>query len=272
MSRAAKWIERCLWVVGFVAIGSCIAVWIYARHEQAAGDRELDRRIHVHEQAPPASPAAPVRPVRGDLVGRLEIPRLAMKSVIFEGTDEDVLQRGVGHLPGSPLPGEGNVVVAGHRDTFFRPLRNIRPRDVITVTTDQGTRRYTVESTAIVNPEETGVLEDTSGSTLTLITCYPFRYIGHAPQRFVVRGREAPEVVQAAAHTVAVLPVNEAAPRYKPAHRARFVPARRSVTRRSVAPRRGRLSFFRRLGFGRRQPVRASGKPYVQRRQQKDTY
>jgi len=100
-------------------------------------------------------------------------------------------------MSGSPLPGErGNIVFAGHRDTFFRALRNVRNHDVITVTTPSGTHRYTVESTSVVDPDQTSVLEPTPASTLTLVTCYPFRFIGQAPQRFVVRGREMSEVAQ----------------------------------------------------------------------------
>jgi sortase A len=184
MTRAAKWIERCLWAIGLLALGTCCYVWMDARHRQAEGSRELDRRMHsVSATKPKLAP--------GELVGRLEIPRLQLSSIVFEGTDEPVLQRGVGHLPGSPLPGErGNVVLAGHRDSFFRALQNVRERDVIAVTTPAGTRRYTVESTAIVDPDETALLRPTPDSTVTLVTCYPFQYLGHAPQRFVVRGRE----------------------------------------------------------------------------------
>jgi sortase A len=108
--------------------------------------------------------------------------------VVFEGTTDDTLARGVGHLRGSAGPGErGNLVLAGHRDTFFRALRNIREGDEVDIKGPQGEFEYQVESTTIVNPDQTEVLEPGNGDTLTLITCYPFRYIGNAPQRFIVR-------------------------------------------------------------------------------------
>jgi sortase A len=124
----------------------------------------------------------------GSLVGRIDIPRLDLSAVVFEGTTDDTLARGVGHLRGSAGPGErGNLVLAGHRDTFFRELRNIREGDEVDIKGPQGEFEYQVESTTIVNPDQTEVLEPGNGDTLTLITCYPFRYIGNAPQRFIVR-------------------------------------------------------------------------------------
>jgi sortase A len=108
--------------------------------------------------------------------------------VVFEGADQDVLERGAGHLPGSALPGEhGNTVLAAHRDTFFRPLRGIRPGDVVKIHTVPKDSIYVVESAQIVGPNDVDVLKPTAEPALTLITCYPFQYIGPAPERFVVR-------------------------------------------------------------------------------------
>lgn len=124
-------------------------------------------------------------------MGRIEIPRIDLYAVVFEGTSEDTLARGVGHLTGSAAPGErGNLVLAGHRDTFFRELRGIRKGDNITLRSLDGKFRYRVESTAIVYPDQTEVLQAGNEPSLTLITCFPFRYIGNAPQRFVVRARK----------------------------------------------------------------------------------
>ena len=104
--------------------------------------------------------------------------------------DEGTLRRAVGHIRGTPLPGQrGNVALAGHRDTFFRGLRDIRVNDEITLTTLSGSYNYRVDSTKVVKPEETEVLEDDGDDILTLVTCYPFNFVGSAPSRFIVRAR-----------------------------------------------------------------------------------
>jgi len=194
--RINRWIECCLWAVGFLALATCSAVWFNARQQQAEGNQELDRRVlHSVEKARSVQPASrfshPSRIPPGELIGRIEIPRLKLSTVVFEGTGDNVLRIGVGHLSGSPLPGEhGNVVLAAHRDTFFRPLRNIHNHDAIDVVTPNGTRRYRVDSTEIVTPDHVEVLAPTSGAVLTLVTCYPFDWFGHAPKRFIVRAHQ----------------------------------------------------------------------------------
>jgi sortase A len=113
--------------------------------------------------------------------------------MIMEGIDGRTLRRAVGHIPGTPLPGQqGNVAIAGHRDTFFRPLRNIKHDDEITLTTLAGSYRYVVDSTQVVEPEDTQVLDDSGGTILTLVTCYPFYFVGPAPKRFIVRAHKIP--------------------------------------------------------------------------------
>jgi sortase A len=125
------------------------------------------------------------------LIGRLQIPRLGVAAMVREGADERTLRQAVGHIPGTALPGKtGNVALAGHRDTFFRELRNIRRDDAIDLQTDHGTYRYVVDSTKIVGPREVGVLKASGGETLTLVTCYPFYYIGSAPKRFIVHAAQ----------------------------------------------------------------------------------
>jgi sortase A len=122
------------------------------------------------------------------LIGRLEIPRLGLSVMLIEGDDAKTLRRAVGHIPGTPLPGRpGNVALSGHRDTFFRPLRNIRENDIIAVTTLEGEYRYRVVSTRIVAPDNVEVLSGGAGEILTLVTCYPFNFVGAAPDRFIVR-------------------------------------------------------------------------------------
>ncbi len=127
----------------------------------------------------------------GAPLGRIEISTIGLDAMILEGTDEATLQRAVGHILGTPLPGQqGNVAIAGHRDTFFRPLRNIRKDDEIILTTLNGSYRYRVETTKVVEPEDTEVLGDSTDAILTLVTCYPFYFVGSAPKRFIVRARK----------------------------------------------------------------------------------
>ncbi len=192
-SRAASWLESFLWTVGCVALGYCAFLWGRAQYDQAQGNWIVDRYQFVDHRQPDVK----VRPAAGSLVGRIEIPRLKYSAVIFEGIDDATLDRGVGHLAGTATPGElGNLVLAGHRDTFFRPLKKIREGDEIDVTGPDGVSRYRVEFTQIVAPEATEVLRSTGRATLTLITCYPFRFIGNAPDRFIVRGQKVDKEVE----------------------------------------------------------------------------
>jgi sortase A len=125
------------------------------------------------------------------VIGRLEIPRLKLSVMVREGADERTLSRAVGHIPGTALPGKmGNMGLAGHRDTFFRALRDIREDDAIEFETTRGTYRYLVKSTKIVGPRDVSVLAASGGENLTLVTCYPFYYVGSAPKRFIVHATQ----------------------------------------------------------------------------------
>jgi sortase A len=136
-------------------------------------------------------PAPPVTLRNNALIGRLSIPRLSLMSTVREGTGEDILSLAAGHIRGTALPGgTGNVAVAGHRDTLFSRLAGIRNNDVIEFQTLQGSYEYQVESTQIVAPEDVSVLKARPYAELTLVTCYPFDYIGSAPERFIVRARQ----------------------------------------------------------------------------------
>ena len=141
------------------------------------------------------------QPLPDSLIGRLRIPRLQLAVMVREGAGSGTLQRAVGHIPGTALPGRnGNMALAGHRDTFFRPLRNIRKDDTIDLETEGGTYRYQVQSTEIVSPRDVSVLKTSKDHVLTLVTCYPFYYVGSAPKRFIVRAVQVgPEVVQVGA-------------------------------------------------------------------------
>jgi sortase A len=126
----------------------------------------------------------------GDLVGRLIIPRLNLRATVREGAGEDTLAVALGHISGTAFPGEnGNVGIAGHRDTLFRALRKIAKNDQIQFQTLNGTYLYEVESTRIVSPQSVAVLERGDHPEITLVTCYPFHYAGSAPDRFVVKAR-----------------------------------------------------------------------------------
>jgi LPXTG-site transpeptidase (sortase) family protein len=123
----------------------------------------------------------------GEALGLLEIPRLGLSAPVVEGDDNAALRGAAGHLPDTPHPWEnGNSAIAAHRDGLFRPLRHIRVGDEVRVQTSHGSIRYKVTDTHIVQPTDLSVLQPAAGPTLTLITCYPFYYVGSAPQRFIV--------------------------------------------------------------------------------------
>jgi sortase A len=127
----------------------------------------------------------------GDLVGEVSIPRIALSVIVIEGDDHETLAAAAGHIPGTAVPwGEGNVGVAAHRDTFFRNLRRVRTGDLILFRTPRGDHRYRVTHTSIVAPENVEVLRSSKRQELTLVTCYPFRYIGPAPKRFIVHAAQ----------------------------------------------------------------------------------
>jgi len=171
--------EKLLWMVGGAAITYCISYIAYGAFYQQIGEREFISASAI------AAPRA-VALTKGAVVGRIRIPRLQISAVIFEGTEESELMKGVGHWQGSPTGGGGNVVLAAHRDTFFKGLKDVRPGDAIRLETAQGTSDYRVAGSQVVWPDSVEVLRPTESPTLTLITCYPFEFFGHAPQRFIV--------------------------------------------------------------------------------------
>ena len=156
------------------------------------------QKAEAPEPAPQLQPTPQGKPPEmSSVIGRLEIPRLKMTVMVREGADGKTLHRAVGHIPGTALPGyAGNVALAGHRDTFFRELRNIQKDDEIDFETEGGTYHYLVKSTNIVGPRDVGVLAASHGNTLTLVTCYPFYYVGSAPKRFIVRAAQVSPIQQ----------------------------------------------------------------------------
>jgi len=128
----------------------------------------------------------------GSAIGKLTIPSAGISAIVLEGDDDSTLKVAPGHIPGTALPGEhGNVAIAGHRDTFFRHLERIRKGDTVELETVKGTYQYNVDAIEIVDPSRTEVLAPSEYPTVTLVTCYPFHWLGAAPKRFIVRGRLA---------------------------------------------------------------------------------
>ena len=194
-----RWSQRALFACAIVLLGYCgfalTDAWIFQRRANLDLDRLLRSRRAASQAAPlPAAVASPkVAPavVVHGLIGRIEIPRLLLSVVVMEGVDEKTLRRAVGHIPGTALPGEpGNVGLAGHRDTFFRPLKNLKIKDKIQVSTLKGLFTYEVVALWIVGPEDVGVLAPSGENVLTLVTCYPFYFVGPAPRRWIVRARQ----------------------------------------------------------------------------------
>ena len=195
-NRILRWSRDILLVVGFLALGYCAFVLVDTTIYQSYQNARFDEQLNSVQ---PASTSAgvvnlPVAPIPGGALGRIEIPRIGLAAMIMEGTDGRTLQRAVGHIPGTVLPGQhGNAGIAGHRDTFFRPLRNVHHDDEITLTTLDGTYHYLVDSSQVVAPEDTQVLNDSDDTILTLVTCYPFYFVGPAPKRFIVRAHKITE-------------------------------------------------------------------------------
>jgi sortase A len=127
----------------------------------------------------------------GEAIGEIHVPRLAFNAIVVQGDSRANLRRAVGHISKSALPGEwGNVVLAGHRDTFFRPLRDIRLGDRIDFNTSDHSFEYLVESIEVVAPDDIQVLQPSTGRDLTFVTCFPFYFVGPAPKRFIVHARQ----------------------------------------------------------------------------------
>lgn len=194
--RFLHWSRNAFLVAGVLALGYCGFVLLDAKLYQADQARLFQQELEIISPTVASVVSVsglPAAPAPGGALGRIEITRIGLKAMVLEGTDGRTLRRAVGHIRGTPLPGQpGNVAIAGHRDTFFRPLRNAQPNDEITLTTLVGSYRYLVDSTEVVLPEDTQVLDNSGDATLTLVTCYPFYFVGPAPKRFIVRAHRIP--------------------------------------------------------------------------------
>jgi len=205
-----RWSGHFFTVIGILALSYVGFVLAYTRLYQAYLTRRFEQALKVAR--PPGGsgeklPSSPLPPApseadrarveravpEGSLLGRIEIGTLGLSAMILEGTGAGILRQAVGHISGTALPGQqGNVAIAGHRDTFFRGLRNIHKDDEIILTTLIGTYRYHVNFTQVVEPEDIWVLDRSDASMLTLVTCYPFFFVGPAPKRFIVRAHRSP--------------------------------------------------------------------------------
>jgi sortase A len=157
----------------------------YAKYYQNIASTDLEMQMRAQGQKHVSLSGKAFK--EGDVLGRIEIPRLGMMVDILEGTKSRTLNVGVGHIAGTALPGEhGNTGIAGHRDTYFRALKDIQMGDEIKIQTAAGLSRYKVDRVKIVSPDDIGVLSPSDSSAITLVTCYPFYFIGASPRRFVV--------------------------------------------------------------------------------------
>ncbi|MGH9664777.1 MAG: class D sortase, partial [Bryobacteraceae bacterium] len=169
-----RWAERTFLafaVIGFsIWLGSIAVTRLYQSWDAHVFDRELhDKLAAGRPTVPPAQP--PEIPENG-LIGRLSIPRLHLSEIVRQGDSDGTLRLSLGHVPGTAIPGQhGNVSVAGHRDTLFRGLRNVRRNDTIVFETSSGRYEYRVESTRIVTPQDVSVLDASGYPELTLVTC-----------------------------------------------------------------------------------------------------
>jgi sortase A len=207
-----RWFEYALWTISVIALSlyalAGLERWVYQLYgdwqlaQIASGGPAGAKRYAPFlpgGESPQTSAVVPVnktiavkeysspRPPAGASIGRLEIPSINLSTILVEGDGKTELRRGIGHIPGTAFPGQpGNIGLAGHRDTFFRRLGEVREGDTIQLVTTEGTDQYVVESIRIIRPDEAIVLHDFGHPVVTLVTCYPFRYIGSAPKRYVV--------------------------------------------------------------------------------------
>jgi sortase A len=171
------------WLIGAGALLVCAAVGLGTNGAwQESRDRaEFERVLHVE-------PAVAQRPEPVDALGVLRVDRLGWSVIVRPSASDADLARGAGWIGGTALPGtQGNAGIAGHRDTFFRALRHFKINDEIRLETGKGMVRYVVKEMKVVDPGQVDVIAPDRRASLTLVTCYPFYLVGHAPRRFIVK-------------------------------------------------------------------------------------
>ena len=197
-----RWSRRLLFLTGVLALGYVGFTLLDARLYQASAERSLESQIQAEKEHKISSSVQAGRAVgpairpavkKGEVLGLMEIPRLGLSVAVLQGTSSRTLRLGAGHIDGTPLPGEGgNSAIAGHRDTFFRDLKDIHPNVEIQIQTATALLRYEVDWVKVVDPDDVSVLSSSIESALTLVTCYPFYLVGPAPRRFVVHAHQTP--------------------------------------------------------------------------------
>jgi sortase A len=200
INRMVYRIEQAAWLAGTIAL----VFWVVAMVSGTLGARREMQRfaearadVHASGGAPDLHLWSPSRvrlwqEAQGQHASRplavLRIRRIGLEVPVLEGTDEWTLNRAVGHIEGTARPGtDGNAGIAGHRDGFFRGLKDVRSGDLVDLETPAGVDQYSVERTWIVDPDDVSVLAPTAATAITFVTCYPFYFVGSAPQRFIVR-------------------------------------------------------------------------------------
>ena len=207
MNRRAslQWPERILLILGLLLIGLWFRQDLEARAFRSNEVKKLEAAwsgggaTDASARQNPKEPWCPAR-LESGVFGRIEIPRLEISALIAEGTQPAQLDRAVGHIKTTAFPGQsGNCALAGHRDSFLRGLGEVRENDVIHIDTLQDTYTYVVEWSEVVGPRRIDVLDPTATPSLTLVTCYPFAFVGPAPERFIVRARLVEAITGSAA-------------------------------------------------------------------------
>jgi sortase A len=231
-----KWLERLALLVAVLGL----AVWTGVTGAPALWEwwenRNFDRTVPTDEKNPQTGPLIeePALKTR-DLVGRLSIERLHLNVIVREGADSKTLGLSAGHIPGTALPGHaGNIAIAAHRDTLFRALAKVEKSDVIRLEDPNGKAAYyEVASTKVVKPTDMSVIQPHGEQELTLVTCFPFDYVGSAPERFIVTARpvgsESPSVIRTSAPSVTSPP----AARHVNPYRVAAIPYREPVERKT---------------------------------------
>jgi sortase A len=246
--KLRRTVEALLLLAGLAGVG--VWVWSNARLKlvQRQENQALERKL-ASRPAPAPLPAPRPAPLATDaLVGRLVIPRLKLQAMVREGDGAQTLDVALGHVPGTALPGQtGNVAIAGHRDTLLRGLRHIEKNDVIQLQTAGGNYSYQVENTSIVTPDDVAVLAPSRSPELTLITCYPFYYVGPAPKRFIVKARLQTPVVDASAPPTPPVPAPAPVPVTAPAPEPPVKPPLRAAS--ATHPKTTTRSTMRKVRF-----------------------